>query len=262
MITWSTDEPSSSQVEYGTTTSYGQSTAAAPALVTSHTQSLSGLTPGTDYHFRVKSADAAGNLATSGDSSFTTALGATLFCHIEAPTSGSTVSGVVPVSITATGGTGGVQSVQLKLDGNDLGAPLTSAPYSSSWDTGAASNGSHTLAAVATDGSGAQTTSDPVTVTVANAPLDTTPPVVSGQTPASGATGVSVSVKPTATFSEAVQPATISFSVKDAGNVAVLGASSYDAPSRTATFTPSAALTSSAVYTATMSGRRTRPATP
>jgi hypothetical protein len=36
-------------------------------LVTSHRETLSNLTPGTTYHVRVLSADAAGNLSTSGD---------------------------------------------------------------------------------------------------------------------------------------------------------------------------------------------------
>jgi hypothetical protein len=70
-ITWNTNEPADSQVDYGPT-GYTQSTALNTALVTSHSQGLSGLNPRTLYYYRVKSKDAAGNLATSGDSSFTT----------------------------------------------------------------------------------------------------------------------------------------------------------------------------------------------
>src|SRR6266540_3266041 len=72
-ITWTTNENSDSQVEYGTTTAYGQSTALNPAPVTAHSRGLSGLTSGTLYHYRVRSRDAAGNLAVSGDFTFTTA---------------------------------------------------------------------------------------------------------------------------------------------------------------------------------------------
>jgi hypothetical protein len=54
-ITWTTDENSDSQVEYGTTTAYGQSTTLATTPVTAHSQSLSGLSSGTLYHYRVKS---------------------------------------------------------------------------------------------------------------------------------------------------------------------------------------------------------------
>lgn len=71
-ITWTTDEASDSQVEYGTTTGYGASTTLNTSLVTSHSQGLSGLTANTLYHYRVKSRDAAGNLLTTGDFTFTT----------------------------------------------------------------------------------------------------------------------------------------------------------------------------------------------
>ena len=69
---WNTDELSDSQVEYGLTSSYGSTTSLTPTLVTGHTETLSGLTPGTLYHYRVKSRDAVGNLAVSGDNIFTT----------------------------------------------------------------------------------------------------------------------------------------------------------------------------------------------
>jgi len=71
-IVWQTDESSDSQVEYGLTTSYGLSTPLDAALITSHAVALSGLQTNTLYHYRVKSKDAAGNLATSGDFTFTT----------------------------------------------------------------------------------------------------------------------------------------------------------------------------------------------
>ena len=71
-ISWTTDEASNTQIEYGTTTSYGSSTTLDAALVTSHSQTISGLNPSTTYHYRVKSRDGAGNLAVSGDFTFTT----------------------------------------------------------------------------------------------------------------------------------------------------------------------------------------------
>jgi phosphodiesterase/alkaline phosphatase D-like protein len=70
-ITWTTDRAADSQVEYGTTTAYGSTTTLEPALVTAHSQSLTGLTPGTIYHYRVKSRTA-GGLTVSGDGVFTT----------------------------------------------------------------------------------------------------------------------------------------------------------------------------------------------
>jgi hypothetical protein len=72
-ITWTTNVSSDSQVEYGRTTAYGSSTTQNLSLVTSHSQALSGLAPVTVYHYRVKSRDAAGILATSADGTFMTA---------------------------------------------------------------------------------------------------------------------------------------------------------------------------------------------
>jgi glucose/arabinose dehydrogenase len=72
-IQWTTNEPADGQVEYGTTTAYGTSTPVNSALVTSHSQQLTALTPSTLYHYRVKSKDAAGNPAVSGNATFTTA---------------------------------------------------------------------------------------------------------------------------------------------------------------------------------------------
>src|SRR6202007_45450 len=75
-----------------------------------------------------------------------------LVVTVTSPASGSTVGGTVPVtaSVTAVGALT-VAGVQFKLDGANLGAEDTSAPYSVPWDTTAASNGSHTLTAVARD---------------------------------------------------------------------------------------------------------------
>ncbi|MFC2000032.1 fibronectin type III domain-containing protein, partial [Chloroflexota bacterium] len=72
VISWTTDEPATSQVEYGLTTGYGSTTILDEALVESHTVSLSGLTAGTTYHYRVKSKDAAGNEEASADYTFAT----------------------------------------------------------------------------------------------------------------------------------------------------------------------------------------------
>src|SRR3989475_523236 len=71
-VQWTTNEASDSQVEYGLTTSYGSVTTLDAVLRTAHSVALTGLTESTTYHYRVKSRDAAGNLATSGDATFTT----------------------------------------------------------------------------------------------------------------------------------------------------------------------------------------------
>jgi len=112
-------------------------------------------------------------------------IGGSLVVTITSPTSGSTVVGTIPVnaSVTTVGGLT-VVGVQFKVDGANLGAEDTVAPYSVSWDTRTASNASHALTAVARDTLGVLWTSDPVTVTVFN---DKTPPTVALTAPASGA---------------------------------------------------------------------------
>src|SRR6266540_1554890 len=108
-----------------------------------------------------------------------------LIVTITSPSSGATVSGTIPVNADVTIiGSLTVQYVQFKLDGVNLGAADTTSPYSIQWNTTTASNGSHTLTAVARDILGINWSSDPVTVTVSN---DTTPPTVAITSPASGA---------------------------------------------------------------------------
>lgn len=70
-ISWTTDEPANSQVNYGTTTSYGTS-AGSGSYVTSHTVTLTGLSAGTEYFYQVVSTDEAGNTAVDETYSFTT----------------------------------------------------------------------------------------------------------------------------------------------------------------------------------------------
>jgi hypothetical protein len=94
---------------------------------------------------------------------------------------------------------------------------------------------------------------DVVYATGGGAP-DTTPPTVTARTPASGATGVATTTTATATFSEAVQSATIAMTVKNSAGTAVAGTLTYDAGTQKATFTPSAALAAGGTYTVSVSG--------
>ena len=76
IITWTTDEPSNSEVRYGTGsvtwTSY-QSSKNDGAMVTNHSITLTDLTPGTTYNYRVGSTDAFSNSSNeAGPSSFDT----------------------------------------------------------------------------------------------------------------------------------------------------------------------------------------------
>ncbi|MBI3596887.1 MAG: fibronectin type III domain-containing protein [Nitrospirae bacterium] len=72
-ISWATNEPADSQVEYGTSPCpCGTNTTLDPSLVASHSVTLSGLTPGTLYYYRAESRDASANSATPVGASFTT----------------------------------------------------------------------------------------------------------------------------------------------------------------------------------------------
>src|SRR5437773_4232029 len=125
--TWTTDEASDSQVEYGPTSAYGQVSALTSALVSSHSVGLSGLSASTLYHYRVKSRDAVGNLAVSGDVTFTTAAPPDTTpptVAITAPAAGATVAGTVTVSGSEED-KAGVVAHQLKLERPMLETDMT-----------------------------------------------------------------------------------------------------------------------------------------
>jgi fructose-1-phosphate kinase PfkB-like protein len=71
-ITWSTDQASTTQIQYGTTTSYGKATTLNSSLATKHSQALTALAAATRYHFRVLSTNSSGKQTVSGDFMFTT----------------------------------------------------------------------------------------------------------------------------------------------------------------------------------------------
>jgi hypothetical protein len=89
-ISWITNEPATSQVEYGNTTAYGSLTALDTNLLTSHSMVLTGLTPSKLYNFRVKSTDAAGNQRLGSNTTFTTLAG-----------QADTIAPIVPTNLTA-----------------------------------------------------------------------------------------------------------------------------------------------------------------
>lgn len=73
VVNWTTDEPSTSQVRYGTTAgSYPNSTPVLSDPVTAHGVPLTGLAAATEYFVQVGSRDASGNLA-AAETQFTTA---------------------------------------------------------------------------------------------------------------------------------------------------------------------------------------------
>jgi hypothetical protein len=133
---------------------------------------------------------------------------------LTAPANGSTVTGDVTLSANASDNTG-VAGVQFKVDGSNVGSEVTTSPFSVTWDSTAIANGSHTITAVARDGSNNSTTSTSVTVTVANVP-DTTAPTVSLTTPAAGSTVSGSAVNVTASASDNVSVAGVQFKLDGA----------------------------------------------
>ena len=112
---------------------------------------------------------------------------------VTSPLAGATVSGTVPVTATATDNVG-VTSLQIQLDGINLGAAGTSSPVTVSWNTTLSAAGSHRLSAIASDLAGNVGTSADVLVTVNNAaappPALVTVPNVVGQTQATAQTNI------------------------------------------------------------------------
>lgn len=61
IVSWTTNEPAASQVEYGLDQNLGTLSTFDATLQTNHIVTLSGLTPGTFYYYKVKSQDTFGN---------------------------------------------------------------------------------------------------------------------------------------------------------------------------------------------------------
>lgn len=125
---------------------------------------------------------------------------------ITSPASGVTVSGTITVTGNASD-SAGIANVQFQVDGSNLGAAATTAPYSASLNTTTLANGKHTLTAVATDRSNNKATSAAVSITVNNT---NQPVTVSITSPASGAT-VSGTISVTANASAGAGVASVQF---------------------------------------------------
>ncbi len=86
---------------------------------------------------------------------------------VTSPVQGAALQGVVIV-VAAASDNDEVAGVRFQLDGVNLGTEDLSAPYLAAWETSGASDGPHTLTAIARDAAGNVGTSAAVAVTVAN----------------------------------------------------------------------------------------------
>ena len=83
---------------------------------------------------------------------------------------------------------------------------------------------------------------------------DRTPPTVTSTTPSNGTVGAAVTVKPTATFSEPIQPASVAATLT-AGGTAVPFTTAYASTTNTVTITPRTDLTWSTKYILTVKAK-------
>ncbi|WP_395807598.1 Ig-like domain-containing protein [Archangium minus] len=131
-----------------------------------------------------KAYDAAGNVGSSASVTVTIDNDKTApQVSLTEPTAGATLTGTVTLSASASDNVG-----VTRVDFYDGTTPLgsdTSEPYTLSWATRSAANGTHTLLAKAYDEGGNVGTSTSIQVNLSN---DLTAPVISIASPASGAT--------------------------------------------------------------------------
>ncbi len=212
-IGWTTNEPSTSQIEYGLTTSYGNQTSVNSALVTTHSQAVSGLDQDTVYHYRVRSLDAAGNVGLSGDFTFHTQPG----IDTTAPTAPSGVTAQIAssssVNVTWQASTDNVAVTNYTVKRNDVDVATVSALNFT--DTGLTAGQTYTYTIVANDAAGnaSDVSAPPVNVTMP-AP-DTTAPIVALSAPAD-ATTVSGNVTVSATATDDIGVAGVQFMLDNA----------------------------------------------
>jgi hypothetical protein len=136
-----------------------------------------------------RATDTSGNVATASAAvtvSNTAADTTAPSVAVTSPASGSTVSGTASLTGTAADNAG-LSAVAVAVDGGPWQAASGTSAWTWAWNTASLANGPHTVSARATDTAGNVATST-VTLSVANATPDTTAPVVTVGSPASGAT--------------------------------------------------------------------------
>lgn len=126
-ITWATNEPADSLIRYGNTAP-PSGTAYNPALVTSHSITLTGLSQNTTYFFEVQSADGSGNTAVDNNAG-------NYYNFITAVTPVATpntmhVAGIVMSKVKGTRYTYATATVTIV---NSTGTPVGSATVSGHW---------------------------------------------------------------------------------------------------------------------------------
>lgn len=166
-----------------------------PATGGAYSITTSALSPGT-HSITATATDAAGNTSSPSGALSVTIDTTAPTAAVTEPAGGTTVSGTVTVTASASDNVG-IVGVDFFV-GTTLIGTDTAGPYSVAWNTTTVANGSHTLTARARDAAGNTATSAPVTVTASN----TSP--APGPSPASeGGAGCFIA---TAAYGSALEP--------------------------------------------------------
>ncbi len=134
LVAWSTNELADTQIDYGTTAAYGQTTTLNTTLSLTHSVSLASLSPSTLYHYRVRSKDASGNIAVSGDNIFTTSVSVVLDIIPPSAISNLSSSAITPSSALlsfTSPGNDGAAGTAASYDIRYSTSPINSANFSS-----------------------------------------------------------------------------------------------------------------------------------
>ncbi len=238
-VTWTSSSPSTASVSAGGLVigvSAGNATITAKASWYSATARITVVTA-------VTPPTIAGN--TPADGATNVAINSAPTVTFSKPMQDATLT-TASVTLVATG-SGTPVSGSVSVSGNTatfapLGALANSTQYTATVTTAAMDLAGNALAA--------NTSWSFTTIAAA----DVTPPTITGNTPANGATNVAIAVTPAVTFSEPMQNATLTTAsvtlVATGSGTPVSG--SVSVSGNTATFTPSTALANSTQYTATV----------
>jgi hypothetical protein len=264
-LSWTAPSNGGSAITSYTVTPYIGSAAQTPVTVSGSppaTQTtVTGLTNGTSYTFTVSATNGVGTGQPSAPSNAVTPSpptvpGTPTGVSATAGNGSATVSWTAPsnggsaiTSYTVTPYIGSVAQAPVPVTGNP--------PATQTTVTGLTNGTSYTFTVSAANAVG----TGPVS-SASNAVTPSVPPSVTGVTPSSGASGVAVSVAPSATFSQAVTPSTVSFTLVDSAGNSVAGSVGFSGGNTVATFTPTNPLAVSTTYTATVSGAQNASGTP
>ncbi|MEA3485085.1 MAG: Ig-like domain-containing protein [Candidatus Aerophobetes bacterium] len=250
-ITWTTDEASDSLVKYGTTSSTYTNDESGAAMVTSHSITLTGLSPDTPYYFVVNSTDASDDSNESEEHSFTTAAVGPpeLISCVITPTP-PVVQGT-NVSIDCFFSEGVNYEIRIENTTGALtetiGSGTATNPDPKWWNTTTGTPAGTYTVNVTMDNStsGLSSYNDTNTIEVTDA-SDTTAPTITDNSPAG--TDVPVTTDVTVTFDEAMNKT----SAEGAFSITPDTAGAFSWSGDTVTLTPDADLTYDITYNVTI----------